>query len=202
MVPPPSAVMQPSMQTPAQSMLRRPAASAAVIACAASATSDSTVQHDIARRQVPHRIAPGRSDWNLRRGFQHEQSAMNAVAVPRNISGSRRLSCGRNGGTNHGHERNPDRSLSRARSSDDEIAVRRGRSASTMRLQPDPELERRPGQRRQGRDVRGRPSPWCWAPCSTGLNNTSVNQAGTDAAGADRADPAGQRRPRLRACVT
>src|SRR4029450_12668879 len=41
MVPPPSAVMQPSMQTPAQSMLRRPAASAAVIACAASATSDS-----------------------------------------------------------------------------------------------------------------------------------------------------------------
>src|SRR5262249_5042933 len=40
MVPPPSAVMQPSMQTPAQSMLRRPAASAAVIACAASATSD------------------------------------------------------------------------------------------------------------------------------------------------------------------
>ena len=42
MVPPPSAVMQPSMQTPAQSMLRLPAASAAVIACAASATSDST----------------------------------------------------------------------------------------------------------------------------------------------------------------
>jgi len=33
--------MQPSMQTPAQSMLRRPAASAAIIACAASATSDS-----------------------------------------------------------------------------------------------------------------------------------------------------------------
>ena len=41
MVPPPSAVMQPSRQTPTQSMLRRPAASAAVIACAASATSDS-----------------------------------------------------------------------------------------------------------------------------------------------------------------
>src|ERR1700742_5022371 len=40
MVPPPSAVTDPSMQTPAQSMLRRPAASAAVIACAASATSD------------------------------------------------------------------------------------------------------------------------------------------------------------------
>src|SRR5580692_5546359 len=33
--------MAPSMQTPAQSMLRRPAASAAVMACAASATSDS-----------------------------------------------------------------------------------------------------------------------------------------------------------------
>src|SRR6267154_47382 len=41
MVPPPSAVMQPSMQTPAQSMLRRPAANAAVIACAAIAISDS-----------------------------------------------------------------------------------------------------------------------------------------------------------------
>ena len=41
MVPPPSAVMQPSMETPAQSMLRRPAASAAVIAPAVSATSDS-----------------------------------------------------------------------------------------------------------------------------------------------------------------
>ena len=41
MVPPPSAVMQPSRHTPTQSMLRFPAASAAVIACAASATSDS-----------------------------------------------------------------------------------------------------------------------------------------------------------------
>ena len=41
MVPPPSAVMQPSMHTPAQSMLRLPAASAAVIACAVSATSVS-----------------------------------------------------------------------------------------------------------------------------------------------------------------
>src|ERR1700757_3599336 len=41
MVPPPSAVMHPSMQTPTQSMLRRPAARAAVIACAASATKDS-----------------------------------------------------------------------------------------------------------------------------------------------------------------
>src|ERR1700754_1504031 len=40
MVPPPSAVMQPSMQTPAQSMLRRPAARAAVIAWAARATAD------------------------------------------------------------------------------------------------------------------------------------------------------------------
>src|SRR6266536_426408 len=40
MVPPPSAVMQPSMHTPAQSMLRRPAASAAVIACAVNATYD------------------------------------------------------------------------------------------------------------------------------------------------------------------
>src|SRR5262249_40225044 len=44
MLPPPSAVMQPSRQTPTQSMLRRPAASAAVIACAASATSDSAVR--------------------------------------------------------------------------------------------------------------------------------------------------------------
>src|SRR5665213_342271 len=41
MVPPPSAVMHPSRHTPTQSMLRRPAASAAVIACAASATIDS-----------------------------------------------------------------------------------------------------------------------------------------------------------------
>ena len=35
--PPPSAVMQPSMATPSQSILRRPAASAAVIASAMSA---------------------------------------------------------------------------------------------------------------------------------------------------------------------
>ena len=35
--PPPSAVMQPSMATPSQSILRRPAASAAVIASATSA---------------------------------------------------------------------------------------------------------------------------------------------------------------------
>ncbi len=41
MVPPPSAVMQPNRQTPTQSMLRRPAASAAVIAWAANATIDS-----------------------------------------------------------------------------------------------------------------------------------------------------------------
>src|SRR5882724_759688 len=41
MVPPPSAVMQPSMATPAQSMLRRPAASAAVIPCAVSAATCS-----------------------------------------------------------------------------------------------------------------------------------------------------------------
>src|SRR5690348_14162064 len=34
--------MQPSRHTPTQSMLRLPAASAAVIACAASATSEST----------------------------------------------------------------------------------------------------------------------------------------------------------------
>ena len=68
MVPPPSAVMQPSMQTPTQSMLRRPAASAAVIACAASATSDSTIQNDIARRQVPHRnLRTGIRSRNLRR---------------------------------------------------------------------------------------------------------------------------------------
>ena len=42
MEPPPSAVTQPSIMTPAQSMLRRPAARAAVIACAAIAISDKT----------------------------------------------------------------------------------------------------------------------------------------------------------------
>src|SRR4030081_1104155 len=73
MVPPPRAVMQPSMHTPTQSMLRFPAASAAVIACAASATSDSACRTislgnkpDIKKLLEPER--------NLRRGFPAEQA--------------------------------------------------------------------------------------------------------------------------------
>jgi hypothetical protein len=85
MVPPPSAVMQPSRQTPTQSMLRLPAASAAVIACAASATIDSTCStvslggrpHIATSRQASQNqeswIRDSRMDWNLRRGFHSEQ---------------------------------------------------------------------------------------------------------------------------------
>src|ERR1700722_18250981 len=61
MVPPPSAVMQPSRQTPTQSMLRRPAASAALIACAASATSErmcSTLSLGGRPHIVPSRLIP------------------------------------------------------------------------------------------------------------------------------------------------
>src|SRR5579862_3595913 len=62
MVPPPSAVIQPSKHTPIQSMLRRPAASAAVIACAANATSDRTC-NTVSLGGRPH-ILPSRLNFN------------------------------------------------------------------------------------------------------------------------------------------
>src|SRR3981081_1493205 len=73
MVPPPTAVMQPSMHTPTQSMLSFPPASAYGIARAASATSDSACRTislcnnpDIKKLLEPER--------NLRRGFPAEQA--------------------------------------------------------------------------------------------------------------------------------
>src|ERR1700692_3656132 len=82
--------MQPSMHTPTQSMLRRPAASAAVIACAASATSDSTCK-TVSLGGRPH-IATSRQElsqeffrqifeWNLRRGFHSEQNEKAAQPI-------------------------------------------------------------------------------------------------------------------------
>src|SRR5215475_4684956 len=82
MVPPPSAVMQLSMHTPTQSMLRRPAASAAVMACAAIATSDSpcSTKSLAGRLHIDSlRVGPPR---NLGRRFHHEQGAMNAEGSP------------------------------------------------------------------------------------------------------------------------
>src|ERR1700733_14350678 len=64
MVPPPSAVTQPSRQTPTQSMLRRPAASAAVIAWAASATSERMCS-TVSLGGMPH-IFPSRSVFSAR----------------------------------------------------------------------------------------------------------------------------------------
>src|SRR5258708_32905390 len=72
MVPPPSAVMQPSMHTPAQSMLRLPAESAAVIACAASATSDNPYK-TISLGGKPRIATPWNGVPTLRRGFHDEQ---------------------------------------------------------------------------------------------------------------------------------
>src|SRR5882762_10630244 len=73
MVPPPRAVMQPSMHTPTQSMLRFPAASAAVIACAASATSDSACR-TISLGGKPNIEKLLEPDRNLGRGFPAEQA--------------------------------------------------------------------------------------------------------------------------------
>src|SRR3982751_4667124 len=86
MVPPPSAVMHPSMHTPAQSMLRPPAASAAVIACAASAISDSqySAKSPVGRLSIETQslVLYASYRWNLGRRFHHEQCAMNAARFP------------------------------------------------------------------------------------------------------------------------
>src|ERR1700730_23319 len=88
MVPPPRAVMQPSMHTPTQSMLRVPAASAAGIACAASATSDSACRTISlgSKPDIENLLEP---DWNLRRGFPAEQAETwqaGGFASPKDVS--------------------------------------------------------------------------------------------------------------------
>src|ERR1700755_203909 len=74
MGPPPSAVIAPSMQTPAQSMLRRPAASAAVIACAASATYCRKCSTLSAGGKFHIRASSRTGAGKLRSGFPVEQA--------------------------------------------------------------------------------------------------------------------------------
>src|SRR5438132_7603084 len=100
MVPPPSAVMQLSMHTPAQSMLRRPAASAAVIACAAIAPSDSQYSTKslagrlhITIRSSPYVVEPC--------GFRRAPST-GIATVLRNIHRCRKLSSAKLEELDHG----------------------------------------------------------------------------------------------------
>src|SRR3954462_495628 len=108
MVPPPSAVMQPSMQTPAQSMLRRPAASAAVIAFDVSATYVSTCN----TVSLGGRLHMATSHWEPENHrFQHYGVARLARNTPSRQSLSLHLHRGANGGTIHGIPTQSERSL-------------------------------------------------------------------------------------------
>ena len=173
--------MQPSMHTPAQSMLRRPAASAAVIACAAIATSDSPCSTKSLGGRLHIAFAPVVCR-NLRCGFHHEQLAMQRIAVSRNIRRCQRLLCGNNGGTIHGLPTH--RSLPRA---SDGRGIRRQARLNSLdnEIQPDPKLDEGPAS---GAKV----AMFAVAIAVVlgalfyGLNNTSVNQAGTEPAARPR----------------
>src|SRR6478752_6687104 len=97
MVPPPSAVMQPSMHTPAQSMLRLPAASAAVIACAATAMNDSTCSTEsvggmvhIAGAPTKRASEPPGIAGSIMNGLQHGAEHPPAPAI---VSGRLAMGC-------------------------------------------------------------------------------------------------------------
>src|SRR5579872_7505967 len=75
MVPPPSAVIAPNMQTPAQSMLRLPAASAAVIDCAATAMNESTCSTE----SVGGMVHIEKASWNRFGTLGIDGSSMNRL---------------------------------------------------------------------------------------------------------------------------